>query len=292
MSAASTQLVLGYRRCAREVRAAAGNFYYAFRLLPAEKRQGLHALYRFCRGADDIADAPQDAGLRLRRLGSYRRTLERSLAGDPPDSGWLILVDTAERFSLSPQHLHRVIDGCAADCRPLSIRTEGELADYCYGVAGVVGLLSARIFRYQDPQVESLAVALGEAMQRTNILRDLGEDLAAGRRYLPDEAMDRFQLSEEDLLVGGRGPNAARYHELMAHEAGLARERFRLGLRLVPLVERDARGCPAALAALYQALLDRIERDGYDVQSRRVRLSSGHKVGLALAAWASATLRP
>ncbi len=292
MSVSSARLELGYRRCAREVRAAAGNFYYAFRLLPAEKRQGLHALYRFCRGADDIADAPEEAGLRLRRLDSYRRTLGRSLAGDPPDSGWLILVDTAQRFSLSPAHLNQVIDGCAADCRPLRIHSERELADYCFGVAGVVGLLSARIFRYQDPRVEKLAVDLGEAMQRTNILRDLGEDLAAGRRYLPDEVMDRFQLSEEDLLVGGRGPNSARYHDLMAHEVALARERFRSGLQLVPLVERDARGCPAALAALYQALLDRIERDGYDVQGQRVRLSPSHKVGLALVAWASATLRP
>jgi phytoene synthase len=292
VSVSSVELELGYRRCAREVRAAAGNFYYAFRLLPAEKRQGLHALYRFCRGADDIADAPEDAGRRLRRLESYRSTLERSLAGDPPDAGWLILLDTAQRFSLSPQHLHQVIDGCAADCRPMRIRSERELADYCYGVAGVVGLLSARIFRYQDPQVERLAVALGEAMQRTNILRDLGEDLAAGRRYLPDEVMERFQLTEEDLLVGGRGPNAHRYRDLMAHEVELARDRFRTGLQLVPLVERDARGCPAALAALYQALLDRIERDGYDVQGGRVRLSSRHKVGLAMVAWASATLRP
>jgi phytoene synthase len=292
VSARSAQLALGYQRCAREVREAAGNFYYAFRLLPAEKRQGLHALYRFCRGADDIADAPEDGALRLRRLEAYRDALERSLAGDPPDSGWLILVDTAERFSLSPQHLHQVIDGCAADCRPLRIRTEEELAAYCYGVAGVVGLLSARIFRYHDPEVEMLAVTLGEAMQRTNILRDLGEDLTTGRRYLPDEVMNQFHLSEEDLLVGGRGPNAARYRDLMAHEVGLAREQFRIGLQLVPLVERDARGCPAALAALYQALLDRIERDGYDVQGQRVRLSSGHKVGLALAAWASATLRP
>ncbi len=292
MSVSSAQLELGYRRCAREVRAAAGNFYYAFRLLPPEKRRALHALYRFCRGADDIADAPEAAGLRLRRLDSYRSTLERSLAGYPPDSGWLILVDTAGRFSLSPEHLNQVIDGCAADCRPLRIRSERELADYCYGVAGVVGLLSARIFRYRDPRVETLAVDLGEAMQRTNILRDLGEDLAAGRRYLPEEVMDRFQLSAEDLLVGARGPNATRYRDLMAHEVALARERFRSGLQLVPLVERDARGCPAALAALYQALLDRIEQDGYDVQGQRVRLSSRHKLGLALVAWASATLRP
>ena len=292
MIAAPAELELGYRRCAREVRAAAGNFYYAFRLLPSEKRRGLHALYRFCRGADDLADGPQAAAERLRRLDAYRASLERTLAGHPPDRGWLILLDTAQRFSLSPEHLHQVIDGCAADCRPLRIRSEDDLAAYSYGVAGVVGLLSARIFRYQDPRVEGMAVALGEAMHRTNILRDLGEDLAAGRCYLPEETLERFQLAAEDLLVGRSGPHASRYLDLMAHEAEVARERFREGLELVPLVERDARGCPAALAALYRALLDRIEEGGYDVQRRRVALSAQRKVALALVAWAGATLRP
>ncbi len=292
MGAADTELEAAYRLCARQVRQSAGNFYYAFRLLPFEKRRGLHSLYRFCRGADDLADGGGSPERRLADLAGYRLALDRTLAGNPPDRGWLTLLDTVGRFQLEARHLHEVIDGCALDCSPLVIDSEADLASYCYGVAGVVGLLSARIFGYRDKQVEGMAVALGEAMQRTNILRDIAEDLAAGRRYLPRQTLDEFGLEDQDLRAGPRGPRAPAYRRLMAHEVELARERFATGLRLVPLVERDARGCPAALAALYRQLLAVMEARNYDVQLERVSLSSRRKVTLALGAWVTATLRP
>lgn len=291
-TAAAPELDAAYRECAAQVRRSAGNFYYAFRLLPGEKRRGLHALYRFCRGADDLADGEGSSGERLRALERYRSALRMTLEGAPPDRGWMLLQDTATRFSLDPRHLHEVIDGCERDCAPLRIETEADLATYCYGVAGVVGLLSARIFRYRDPEVEPLAVSLGRAMQRTNILRDLAEDLAAGRCYLPAQVLAERGMEAEDLVLGSRGPRADAYRDLMAHEISLARRDFDAGLQLVPLVERDARGCPAALAALYRRLLDMIEQRGYDVQSERISLPATRKVRLALAAWAAATLRP
>lgn len=290
--AAPPDLADAYRECAAQVRRSAGNFYYAFRLLPLEKRRGLHALYRFCRGADDVADGDGTPEQRLAALEGYRLALRRTLEGDPPDRGWMLLQDTATRFSLGGEHLNEVIDGCERDCFPLHIETEEDLRRYCYGVAGVVGLLSAGIFRYQDPEVEPLAVRLGQAMQRTNILRDLAEDLAADRCYLPAQEIAGHGLEVEDLVLGNHGPRAAAYRDLMAHQVSLAREDFAAGLKLVPLVERDARGCPAALAALYQRLLEMIEQRRYDVQSERISLSASRKIRLALAAWASATLRP
>lgn len=290
--AAAADLEAGYRICAREVRGAAGNFYYAFRLLPPAKRNGLHALYRFCRGADDLADGEGRPEVRLARLEGYRAALRRTLAGDPPDRGWLILLDAAERFGLGAGHLNEVIDGCAADCRELRVETEADLSGYCYGVAGVVGLLSCRIFGYRDHRVEPMALQLGEAMQRTNILRDLAEDVALGRSYLPSATLREFGIGAEDLLQGPRGPRAGAYRRLMATEVDRARRCFAGGLPLVPLVERDSRGCPAALAALYRTLLERIEERGFDVQAGRVSLSGPRKASLALAAWAAATLRP
>lgn len=281
-----------YRVCARQVRSSAANFYYAFMLLPGSKRRGLHAVYRFCRGADDIADGPGSAEERRRLLEDYRESLLEALAGHPGGSEWLVLADTAKRFALDPANLHEVIDGCAADCTPLQVHTEADLKRYSYGVAGSVGLLSARIFGYSDRAVPGYAVELGEAMQLTNILRDLSEDLGNGRCYLPTEDLERFGVTREDLLAGPRGPHAQHYRDLMRFEVARARSHFRSGLRLVPLVDRDARGCPAALASLYQRLLVEVEHRGYDVQAQRISLRKSHKMGLALGAWLRATLRP
>jgi len=293
MNAAPEQtLTDAYRLCAQQVRRSAANFYYAFMLLPGPKRRALHAVYGFCRGADDIADGPGSAEERRALLEDYRQSLLEALAGRPRGSDWLVLADSAKRFELDPANLSEVIDGCAADCAPLEVNTEADLQRYSYGVAGSVGLLSARIFGYRDLAVPGYAVELGEAMQLTNILRDLTEDLGNGRCYLPAEDLARFGVSREDLLVGPLGSRAQRYRDLMRFEVDRARRHFRSGLRLVPLVERDARGCPAALAALYQRLLVEVERRDYDVQSQRISLSKSHKVGLALGAWLRATLRP
>ena len=283
------ELQAAHRACAVEVRAAAANFYYAFRLLPRPKRQALHAVYRFCRAADDIADGEGTPQERRQRLEEFRSLLGNTLAGAPPDPSWLVLWDAARRFQLDRQLLEDVIDGCAADCAPLEIRTAADLERYCYGVAGSVGLLSAQIFGFRDPRVPDLAVQLGQAMQLTNILRDLKEDYERGRCYLPLEDLQRFGCNVDDLGTGSRSPRPDAYRQLMAYEVARARAFFAAGRQLVPLVERDARGCPAALAALYRALLHLIEVRGFDVQSQRVALGRGRKVRLALGAWAGAT---
>lgn len=289
---AGVDLSAAYRTCAREVRRSAGNFYYAFRLLPAPKRRALHAVYRFCRGADDIADGSGTAQERRQQLENYRSSLDAALAGHPSDPGWMILADSVANFDLNPANLHEVIDGCALDCAPLTIRTEADLNRYSYGVAGSVGLLSARIFGYTSPEVETYAVSLGEAMQLTNILRDLREDLDNGRCYLPLDELESFSLTPADLGLGLSGPRATAYRALMTIQVDRAAAHFREGLRLVALVDRDARGCPAALAALYQRLLAEITVRDFDVQSARISLASASKVRLAIGAWLRATLIP
>jgi phytoene synthase len=286
----AAELEEAHRACGREVKQAAGNFYYAIRLLPRLKRRALNSVYRFCRGADDIADGDGSLEQRRLRLEEYRRALELTLAGRPPDPGWLTLADSVENFDLDPRNLNEVIDGCAADCAPMRIANESALARYCYGVAGSVGILSARIFGYQDEAVPELAVRLGHAMQLTNILRDLKEDIQNSRCYLPEDDLDRFGLARDDLLAGPQGPRAGGYVKLMRHEIELARSHFEVGMRLVPLVARDARGCPAALAALYRAILSEIERRGFDVQTERISITTPRKVGLAARAWVWATL--
>ncbi|MGA8208460.1 MAG: squalene/phytoene synthase family protein [Candidatus Dormiibacterota bacterium] len=289
-SPSAEDLKAAHRVSAQEVRAAAGNFYYAFRLLPVRKREALNAVYRFCRAADDIADGEGSASQRRLRLEEFRATLSVTLEGAPPDQTWLVLWDAARSFQLDAKNLNEVIDGCEADCAPLEIVRAADLERYCYGVAGVVGLLSAKIFGYTDPRVPELAVRLGQAMQLTNILRDLREDAERDRCYLPADDLQRFGCQPQDLLAGVRGARASSYRELMAYEVARAREHFVIGRRLIPLVERDARGCPAALSALYLALLREIERRGFDVQAERISLGTAHKVRLALGAWVGASL--
>jgi phytoene synthase len=289
-SPSSEDLRAAHRICAQEVRAAAGNFYYAFRLLPARKREALNAVYRFCRAADDIADGDGSASQRRLSLEEFRATLAATLEGAPPDPKWLVLWDAVRSFQLDPKNLNEVIDGCAADCAPLEIVSSADLDRYSYGVAGVVGLLSARIFGYTDPRVPQLALRLGQAMQLTNILRDLREDAERDRCYLPADDLERFGCQPTDLRSGVRGVRAHSYRELMIYEVARAREHFAVGRRLIALVERDARGCPASLSALYLALLREIERRGFDVQAERVSLGSAHKVRLALGAWVGASL--
>ncbi len=290
LNAEEAALRAAHRLCQAEVRQQAGNFYYAFRLLPVGKRQALHAVYCFCRRADDIADG--DGTPEQRRIGleHFRSQLAATLAGQPPDERWLALGDAQRRFALEPARLHEVIDGCAADCAPLEIRTEADLDTYCYGVAGAVGRLSAQIFGYKDSRVAELAVVLGRAMQRTNILRDLREDWQRGRCYLPTSELEGLHLEPNDLARGPNGPKGPAYVELMRSQIAKARRDFAEGRRLVPLVQRNARGCPAALAALYTALLAQIELAGYDVQTKRVHLSAPAKLRLALGAWVKATL--
>jgi len=290
------ELRAAHRHAARSVRRVAGNFYYPFLLLPPSKRRAVYAVYGFCRRADDIADGPGTAAERRAQLDAYRQQLTQALAGRPAGLGWLALADAVRSSRLTPAHLHTVIDGCAADCAPLRIATGADLERYCYGVAGVVGLLSCEIFqsvRPGDPAVPALAVRLGFAMQLTNVLRDLREDAQRGRCYLPDEDLGRFGCCRSTLADPPQpGPAGDPMRRLMRFEVDRAREAFDAARPLIPRLHRDARGCPAALAAVYRRLLAAIERRGYDVQSKRVRLRGGAKARAVAGAWLGASLRP
>ncbi len=291
-AATATARRRAHRALAREVRRLAANFYYPFLLLPPRRRRAIFALYGFCRAADDVADGPGSAAERRQGLERYRQALQATLDGHPPGPRWLALADAVEAFHLDPLPLQTIIDGCAADCAPLAVDTLQDLERYAYQVAGAVGLLSAQIFGYRDPAVPQLAIRLGFAMQLTNVLRDLREDAQRQRRYLPREDLERFRCPEAALATGPVGPAAPAYRALLRFEVARARESFAAARPLIPLLDRSARGCPAALAAVYLALLERIEARGYDVQSQRVSLPLPAKVGAVLRAYAAATWRP
>lgn len=270
-----------YAACAEHTRAEAKNFYYAFVALPRPRRKAIYALYSYCRTVDDAADlAPSlaQASIDLNRL---RDDLSSCLSGRPPNLMFVALADVIERYDLQPAHLLAVIDGAEQDLRVKRYESFEELRAYCWQVAGAVGLLSLQVFGYSDPRAIDYAEDLGLAMQLTNILRDIGEDLKRGRIYLPQDELAQFDVTEEALRTGVVDDA---FQEFMRFQIGRARRYFASGSMLIPFVLRRSRICPIMLRDLYLRVLDHIEQAQYDVFSQRRGPSKNEKMRLLLGA--------
>jgi 15-cis-phytoene synthase len=273
-----------YAHCETVTRRAGSNFYWGFRLLPGERRRGLTAVYAFCRAADDMADDP---GLRtdpVRLIARWREELHAAYAGTPRHPIGVALADTVERFAVPRVHFDAVVDGVEMDLsRTRYARWDGDLSEYCYRVASAVGLIAIEIFGYQNPSARDYAINLGLAFQLTNILRDVAEDAARGRIYLPLEDFTRFGCAEADVLAGRC---TAEFRRLMAFECARAGEYY--GRARFSLAEEDRPSLAAAEAMrlIYEQLLRRVMFRRYDVFGPRVQLTSAEKAALAIAAWA------
>jgi phytoene synthase len=273
-----------YEHCETVTRRAGSNFYWGFRLLPGERRRGLTAVYAFCRAADDIADEPGVAATPARLIARWRDELHAAYEGRPRHPIGIALADTVARFGVPRAHFDAVVDGVEMDLeRTRYERWEGDLADYCYRVASAVGLIAIEIFGYTNPSARDYAVNLGLAFQLTNILRDVAEDAARGRIYLPREDLARFGCDEADVLAGRC---TEPFRRLMAFECARAGEYY--GRARFSLAEEDRPSLAAAEAMrlIYEQLLRRVMFRRYDVFGPRVRLTSAEKAALAIAAWA------
>jgi len=271
-----------YAECRRVAKNSASNFYYAFFMLPQAKRDALCALYAFMRLVDDVSDTVGSEADKRRGLVCWRAALDAAVAGDV--SGHPILpafADTIERFHIPPRYFHDLISGAEMDLTVGNYTTFERLREYCYRVAGTVGLTCLHVFGYDDPHAPELAEKLGIAFQLTNILRDVPKDYEMGRIYIPQEDLEKFGVRPEELA---RGPLTPALRDLFAFEAGHALDFYREGVKLIPNVHSDARAALWALARIYSSLLRRIETRGYDVFSERVRLSTPEKTGILLRA--------
>ena len=278
----TNEVVQSYAECRRVARAAASNFYYAFFMLPPAKRDALCALYAFMRLVDDVSDTVGGAVDKQRGLARWRAALDAAAAGDA--SGHPILpafVDTIQRFHIPPRYFHDLISGAEMDLTVGDYPTFDRLREYCYRVAGTVGLTCLHVFGFDDPHAPDLAEKLGIAFQLTNIVRDVRADYEMGRVYLPLEDLKQFGVSPEQFA---KGPLPPELRGLLEFEAARAWAFYREGVELIPLVHSDSRSALWALARIYSSLLRRIEERGYDVFSERVRLSTPEKTGILLRA--------
>jgi phytoene synthase len=284
-----TELESSYEYCRSVARNAASNFYYAFYMLPRPKRDALCSIYAFMRLVDDASDAPVSAAaaadedaLRRAALSRWRVLLDKSVAGDT--SGHAILpafADAVKRYAIPSRYFHDLISGAEMDLVETRYATFEALQEYCYRVAGTVGLTCVHVFGFEDPHVLELAQHLGIAFQLTNILRDVGSDLAIGRVYIPAEDLSRFGCSVAELKRGAVTPCVT---ELLRFEAERAWKFYREGARLIGKVDADSRAALWALARIYSSLLARIEERGFDVFSARVRLNTAEKARILLRA--------
>jgi phytoene synthase len=274
-----TALEESYDYCRRVARARARNFYYAFWLLPGEQRKAMCAIYAFMRYCDDLSDEP---GATRERIEQWRAALDAALQGVTAAHPSLpAFHDTVTRYRIPGRYFHEMIDGVASDLEPRRFETFAQLYRYCYQVASVVGLTTIHVFGFDSPEALPLAEKCGVAFQLTNILRDIREDAARDRIYLPREDLARFRVSEEDIRGGVRTPE---FIDLMDFEAGRARDYYKQSRPLLDLVHRPSRASLSALISIYSRLLHRIERSNYDVFARRISLSAAEKSWIAVRA--------
>ena len=287
-----SQLRVAYSVCRSITRSAAKNFYYAFLVLPRRKREALCAVYAFMRRCDDIADeAAVAVSERRNRLADWLDSLHDALSGEPTDDPVLLaLADAKRRFKIPMELLDQLAYGTAMDLQDSGpqegtprlaaneliarYRTFDDLRQYCYRVASVVGLVCIRIFGYRDPCAEPLAERCGLAFQLTNIIRDVKEDAAMFRVYLPQEDLARFGLAATEL----RMPQISRFRPLLAMEADRAREFYRSADDLIPLVAEDSQPALWVLVTIYRQLLEKIAAREYDVFGEKISLTVWEKV--------------
>jgi phytoene synthase len=282
---------MAYSVCRGITRSAAKNFYYGFLVLPRHKREALCAVYAFMRRCDDIADDP---GLsiddRRQKLEAWLDSLHRVQQAEPTDHPILLaLLDAQRRYHIPAGLLDELAHGTAMDVEApppgqeaeatssltVQYQTFEDLRLYCYRVASVVGLVCIHIFGYRNPEAEELAERCGLAFQLTNIIRDVKEDAAAGRVYLPQEDLARFGLSAAQLLAA---PDPAMFRPLLQLEADRAREFYRAGDELIPYISEDSQPGLWVLVNIYRSLLEKIAAAQYDVFTTRISLTVWEKL--------------
>jgi squalene synthase HpnC len=281
-----------YQHCWDVARAARSNFIYAFYLLPKPKRDGLAALYAFMRLVDDVADEGDNLALKQRGLAKWRTALDEaaggygafvdgsaalSLQSAPSGAADVLpaLVDTMRRFNMPARYLHDLISGAEMDLTVKTYPTYDRLKEYCYRVAGTVGLTCTHVFGFSDPRALDLAEKLGLAFQLTNIIRDVREDAALGRIYIPDEDLARYNVTPADFA---KTEATLGVRELLRFEADRAWQMYEQGGELLDLVDADSRGTLWLLVHTYNALLARIEALDFAVFGGRVRLSKAERM--------------
>lgn len=264
--------------CKEKTAGSGSNFYFAFQFLPERERRGITALYAFCREVDDVVDEMREPTVAKAKLEWWRGEVDGLFSGNPQHPVTRALADVLEYADLQPEYFHEIIDGMQMDLDHEGYQDWSELMLYCWRAAGVVGVLSATVFGYDDRRTMQYAQALGTAFQLTNIIRDVGEDAARGRVYLAREDLARHSVSADELTADRTSPALA---ALLAEYGKRAQSYYDKAMAFLPEGDRYRQRSGLMMAVIYRRLLDRIAERGYRVLEQRIRLNPMHKLWLA-----------
>ena len=258
------------------------NFYYSFLFLPKIQRHAIYTVYAFCRLVDDAVDSRPSHLEATQELDSWRKELDQCYHGQPGHPMTQELQPIIRQFEIPQDYFQELLNGVEMDLIKNRYATFSELSEYCYRVASVIGLICIRIFGCDTQTVREHAIHQGMAFQLTNILRDLGTDASRGRIYLPLDELARFKYSEADLLRLTYNPA---FVELMRFQIQRAKSYYKKAKSLIPPEARRALVASEIMGAIYEALLETIEKQQYQVFNRKISLSTTRKVYLAIRAY-------
>ncbi|GAB4375848.1 MAG: presqualene diphosphate synthase HpnD [Calditrichia bacterium] len=268
------------------VKKSKSNFYYAFSVLPKTKREAIYTLYSFCRQTDDIADS-RDSYLHKKSTLDYWENELFKQFHNQSSTRFLGLWKIAERFRIPLDLFLELIKGVRMDLACVRFQSIEDLINYCYRVASVVGLMSIQIFGYRDERVKEYAVNLGIALQLTNIIRDVGVDADMGRVYLPLEDLNKFGMTEQDILQ--KKENDAFTH-LMRYEYQRAKDYYRLADQFLPRQERRNMIPSQIMKNIYYHLLHFMEKRQFQVLHKKIELPNLVKLSIAIRTFFMETL--
>ena len=266
----------------RLTRKSRSNFFYAFLCLPKPKREALYAVYAFCRIVDDAVDVGQDRAAQRKELERWRAEIAQVFEGSPEHPAAQRLQEAVKIFPIPRAALEEIIAGVEMDLERSAYATFEDLYPYCYRVASAVGLCCIEIFGYTDVRAREYAVTLGVALQLTNIMRDVQPDALAGRVYLPQEDLERFGVTADDLSTGRYTPAFVR---LMEYQAVRARAYYERAWAALPRADQRTLFAAEIMGRTYFALLETIERRRFRVFGGRVSVPTPRKLGIALRCW-------
>jgi len=264
--------------CEQRIAATRSSLQYSVLFVEPEQRRAINALYAFRREVGDVVDECRDPGVARVKLAWWREEIGRAFGGIPQHPVTRALKHVAARYTLSQEQFLEIIDGVEMDLDCNAYRTFKELSLYCYRVAVVVAIMAAQVFGYEDRRTLKYAHELGMALQLTDILRDLAQDVRRGRIYLPEEDMARFMVSREDILHGRLDD---KMRALLTFEVERAELHLQQAYARLPEQDRYRQRSGLILAAIYRALLKAIKDAGYQVFTQRISLSPPRRIFIA-----------
>jgi 15-cis-phytoene synthase len=259
------------------------SFYYAFLFLPPPRRAAITAFYAFCREIDDVVDEVQDPGVAAVKLAWWRKEVASAFGGQPQHPAMRALMPHVQDYQIRPEHLNAVIDGCQMDLEQTRYLDYPGLQRYCHLVAGVVGEVASGIFGRSEPATIAYAHKLGQALQLTNIIRDVGDDARRGRIYLPISELQQFDVKAHEILKREKPWGyGERFTALMQFQAQRAHALYDQAFALLPEADRRTQKPGLMMAHIYRALLREIEAEQFQVLHQRISLTPLRKLWIAM----------